>query len=185
MAQATPVGQPPMIKLNFVLRQKDEDRMILTMHKGFRLFFFTLALFLLLVLIMEEDPSGANTGPLILAGISFLCGSYYEAWIFDRAKKQIEQHFGLLFIFKRKKIPLAGCKSLRISGFVKGSKVGRIREERRRFFQTVFLKLSLLDENGIYHDIETLKGHHKDELERKAQAIAAFIDKPLTIDEIR
>lgn len=170
--------------MHLVLRHQTEERLIFTLHRFFRLFFYAVAV--LMVAFWMADPQASRVAPIFLMVVCLLCGSYYEAWVFDSARQTIEHHHGIFFLFKRTKIPMQDLQSVQLNRFRKGHP-GKasppIEDASQSFFQPEMQKLSLLTKNGVAHDIEILKGSHEKSLEKKAQAIATFCQIPLVHQE--
>ena len=168
--------------MKLVLRHQAEGRLVFTLHRFFRIFFFAAALWVGAFFITDSNPTAFPLAPIFLMLGCVLCGAYYEAWIFDAPLQEVEHHHGFFFLFKRKKIPMQTLQSVQLSRFLKGHP-GRpkspIEDSTRSFFQPEMHKLSLLTKEGVAHDIEILKGSHHNPLEKKAQAIAEICQIPL------
>ncbi len=171
---------------SFVIRRKGNDILILSLHRGFRIFFLGFAAYLTSVLIFDSVSTDSNTGPIIFIVLSLISGCYYEAWTFDRSKQKILKHHGLLFLFKRKPFPLDSLDSIGIDSFTKGrlrSNPLQANDPKNGFFQKETCKLYIMLKNGERMDIEMMNARHLDGLRKKAEILAAFCEKPFALNE--
>lgn len=167
-----------MLNLNFVLSNTTSDLLTLFLPKTFRIFFLSISLVMIIGIMGDGGGISNNIGPLIIMIICLLCGCYYEAWIFNRNTRTIEQRFGLLFLFNRKTYAMDDLEAVKISGFRTGSQKA-IDTDRKKFFQKDFIKLTLVTKQGSIHDIETLTGKNRTSIEKKALKLAEFCDASL------
>ncbi|MBU2515815.1 hypothetical protein KJ966_31230 [bacterium] len=172
--------------LSFVIRRKGGDVLILSLHRGFRIFFLGLAAYLGFALVFDSGSTGSNTGPIVFIILSVLSGCYYEAWIFDKSKQIVQKHHGLLLLFSRKTIPLDALDSIGIERFVRG-RIGNtpISEDgfkKNSFAKKETCKLYINLKNGERLDIEILNNRYSEGLKKKAETLAAFCEKPLALD---
>lgn len=172
--------------MNLVLRHKAAGLLVFTLSRGFRIFFFAAAGFLVIVLVSSYDPDNSNIGPVFLTLACLLCGSYYEAWIFNSKRRAIEHHHGFFLLFKRKQIAMQDLEAVQLSRFIKGQP-GKMKkpvaEEGRSFFQPELHKLTLFTKEGTAYDVEILKSIHQKSLAQKAQAIADICQVPLVHED--
>ncbi len=148
---------------------------------------------------------------ILLFAISLLASVYNETWLFDKAAGSAEHRFGLLFLFKRKRIEIADIEELEIKRFVKGSVAtgseetrpgssdrppgpgrapdgtrGSEQPERKKGILLppfLFVELNLVLKSGESVNIETVKTRHFEYFKNKAEIVADFLEKPLELRE--
>ena len=162
-----------MLSLKLIPRKLSEEVLVLSFGIGFRIFFYGLALFFLIFLLTDYDSPGSNIGPIVIISICFLCGSYHEAWIFNRTNKTIEQRSGLLFLFKRRRLSMDEIESVKLVSIQRGYDQ-RESDEKTSARRQYFLKLSLVSKNKKVHNIETIKSGNAGSLGENAELIASF-----------
>jgi hypothetical protein len=166
--------------LKLVLKQKSDDVLWLTLSGGFRSIFVFISLFLAFFMAADMIHGGKDSGlaPLIFLCTCLLAACYCEKWVFDLKQKRVEKQFGLVFLCKRKFIPLAEIQYFTSSHFVRCKPEMLNDVPKKGPFQKDYAALSLVTMNGKVKNLEIARGRHKGELVKKAQQIAAFCSKP-------
>jgi len=172
-----------MFKLKFKLTEKSDHLIMLTLNNGFRYFFILLSLFLVYFTFTEGNTESSNLGPLIIIVISLVFSAYNEAWIFDKEAGTVMQKQGFIFISKNKSINIEDIETFQISHFMMGSRK-MVTENKRKFFQSKYIKLSFYTLDGESHVIEILKSINKPDVEYKANKLAEFCTKPLENQDV-
>jgi hypothetical protein len=176
----------------------------LSMSWGFRALFITITVILGAGMFSLSVYSWFS---ILLFAISLLASVYNETWLFDKAAGSAEHRFGLLFLFKRKRIEIADIEELEIKRFVKGSvatgsaetrpgsgqapddtrgKEGSEQPERKKGILLppfLFVELNLVLKSGESVNIETVKTRHFEFFKNKAEIVADFLEKPLELRE--
>jgi len=159
------------------LNKKSENQLILTIPLLSRVIFFLLASIFCAILIFDRE---ITVIPAILVAILFLSGCYKESWIFDKNKNLVTYGFGLLFFYKKTKIPFDLIEIFKIEGFVKGSLTKKPEENKKKqLFETEFYKLSIINSEYGEMILDTVKGNHKEKLNIYGEEIAVFCKKKL------
>ncbi|RPI78507.1 MAG: hypothetical protein EHM45_06360 [Desulfobacteraceae bacterium] len=169
-----------MLKLHLIIKKRSEAMLCLTLANGFRYFFFGLALFLAVFLLMDRPAhtESVSLAPLLIISILILSGCYHEEWRFDLMRKNVESRFGLLFFYQRKIISFEDIETFRITEFTKGHQ-GMVEADKKRFFQVSYSKFSLVTKQGLVKDIEIMKSKYGNDLQKKAETVAEFCKKAL------
>lgn len=161
--------------------------MILRFKYFFRFFFYGLGLFILIFIFQEFDRNVSNVGPYIFIGFCALLGSYHESWIFDKTDNLIEQRQGLLFLFRKKKIPLSNVKSVSLNRFIKGSLlISAPSVENKKGYKLPpkeYYKLSLVLKDDEYWVVEIVQGREIEKFNDKAKRLAQFCNCPLVTEK--
>ena len=186
------------------LREKGKDRLELGLSRASRIiliFFFVLSC---LVLFSSDPSSGkvsVNLLPLILVIITGLSALYEERWVFDRKKNVFENHFGLIFLSRKRRTSLDQLARVEIDSFIRGRLEDREdlpedtgsfksapRSEKSSF--TSFLgftpkrhavqivKLTVVDKQEKTYVLDTAKGHRAEDFRRTGKRIADFCNIP-------
>jgi hypothetical protein len=167
------------------------------MSWGFRVLFITITVILGAGMFSLSVYSWFS---ILLFAISLLASVYNETWLFDKTAGSGEHRFGLLFLFKRKRIAIADIEELEIKRFVKGSvatgsgrapddtrgKEGSEQPERKKGVLLppfLFVELNLVLKSGESVNIETVKTRHFEYFKNKAEIVADFLEKPLELRE--
>jgi len=133
-----------------------------------------------------SNPETSNIGPYIFIGVCALLGSYNESWTFDKSQNMVEQRLGLLFLFKKKKIPLSNLKGLSMSRFAKGSQLKSgpepAHQKKYKYPPKEYFKLSLVLNDDEYQAVEIIQGREMETFKRKAEKVAQFCDYPLWVE---
>ncbi len=178
-----------MFTFNLVPQKKSDTLLTLTMSWGFRVLFITITAILGAGMISLAVYSWFS---VLLFVVSLLASVYNETWLFDKRTDSAEHRFGLLFLFKRKKIAISEIEELEIKQFVKGSiAVGggeseEDRPERKKGILLppfLFVELNLVLADGESVNIETVKTRHFEFFKNKAEITADFLEKPLELRE--
>jgi len=186
------------------LREKGKDRLELSLSQPSRIiltFFFVLSC---LVLFSTDPSSGkvsVNLLPLILVIITGLSVLYEERWVFDRKENVFENHFGLIFLSRKRRTALDQLARVEIDSFVRGRLEGRedlpedtgsfkpaSRPDRSSFTSFLGLtpkrhavrivKLSVVDKQEKTYVLDTAKGHRVEEFRQTGKRIADFCGVP-------
>lgn len=173
----------------------------LSMSWGFRALFITITVILGAGMFSLSVYSWFS---ILLFALSLLASVYNETWLFDKAAGSAEHRFGLLFLFKRKRIEIADIEELEIKRFVKGSVAtgsldrppgpGRAPDDTRGSEQPerkkgillppfLFVELNLVLKSGESVNIETVKTRHFEYFKNKAEIAADFLEKSLELRE--
>lgn len=169
--------------LTLLPRKKTEDELVLALGNGHRYFFYFLFVYFLYLIITDDKNTGSNLGPMVIAGICFLSGSYHESWIFHRPSGRVEHRLGFLFLFRRKKLKMTDIQSVKITGFIrKRNKPGRT--GGGGYPAVAFLKLLLIKHDGSYWNVETVKSRDMTHIENKAELIASFCGVGVSAEDL-
>ena len=171
------------------------DRLVLSpslsYRAGFGLIFAAAVFVFLFGTLFDGDPGPfvpANVAPLLFLLASGLGLAYNDSWVFDRERGTIESHFGLLLVFRRRRMPLLDLRSVGIESFRKGRAgfaAGRGTspaddaagtQRGRAFFHMD--RLVARDAQGVMHVLDTARGTHAARLQRTGRRIAAFCGVP-------
>lgn len=189
------------------LREKGKDRLELSLSHSFRIiltFFFVLSC---LVLFSGDPSSGKvsiNLLPLLLVIVTGLSALYEERWVFDRKENIFENHFGLIFLSRKRRVALDELARVEIDSFIRGRLEDRedlpedagsfkstSRPEKSSF--TGFLgltpkrhavrvvKLAVVDKQEKTYVLDTAKGHRVEEFRRTGKRIADFCGIPFEV----
>jgi len=186
------------------LREKGKDRLELSLSHLSRIiltFFFVLSC---LVLFSTDPSSGkvsVNLLPLLLVIVTGLSVLYEERWVFDRKENVFENHFGLIFLSRKRRTALDQLARVEIDSFIRGrlddqedlpEDAGSFRPAPRsekssftRFLgltpkrQSVrIVRLTVVDKEEKSHVLDTAKGHRLEEFRRMGKRIADFCGLP-------
>lgn len=175
-----------MFNLKFVIINPSKNLLILRFSYLFRIFFYGLGLFIFYFVFQDSEQNNSNVGPYVFIMICVLLGSYHESWTVDKSRNIIEQRLGLLFLFKRKQIPLSDLVGFTIAQFDKGSHLkstpDSAPQKKYKYPPKKYQKLSMVLKDGKYRAIEIVQGRELDTFKRKAEKLAQFCDCPLTIE---
>ncbi len=176
-----------MTLIRLVIRKNNADTLVFSLNQGFRLFFLGPGLFLIFMMLLEEDSTSSNLGPIIFAVVLLLSGCYYEGWVFDKKAGTITRHYGLLFLFQRKNYPLDSIESIHLDSFTKGKAAWENKSDeltgRKRIFQKKTYRFYLILNQGDRLDLEMLTERQYNQLKEKAEALATFCGKRLSLEQ--
>jgi len=175
------------------LKRRRPARLVLSPSLSYRVTFALLlaaaALILLSGVLFNGEATvflGINTVPLLFVLATGLALLYNDCWVFDLEKGVVESRFGLLFLFRRRTLPIADLASIQISSFTKGRVIdepgaetapARV-EARRRFFMPRMLTLTAVDVHGNARVLDTSRAGRLSRLERTGRRIADFCGIP-------
>jgi hypothetical protein len=107
--------------------KKHGGRLVLSPSISFRILFavlFALSVFTLFSgVLFDGEPTvltGRNTVPILLVAVTCIALLYDERWIFDARAGTMESRFGLLVIFRGKRIPFSEISEIMLATFTKG-----------------------------------------------------------------
>jgi hypothetical protein len=195
-----------MFPIGSLLTLKERGgRLVLSPSAAFRILFAVLAALSLFTLLsgvlFDGDPTvftGRNAVPILLVLVTVAALLYDERWIFDARAATLESRFGLLFLSKRRAVPLSGITEIRLIGFTKGkpgaaalprdgplaSGAGRHATgfgawlERR--VMPGMARLTAVDTEGELIVIDTAKAGRIERLGRTGRRIAQYCGLPFT-----
>ncbi len=114
------------------LAARGPDRLVLEVSAGVRILFGLLAAVAGLVLcygvLFEGEPTiflGRNIAPAILFFATLWGAVQEDRWTFDRAAGRVEGRYGLLFLARRRRWPLAEVERIVVDRFTRGSLAAR------------------------------------------------------------
>lgn len=165
---------------NLRLINKSENRIVLTVPLASRIVLLLFAALVISTFIL--DP-GFSFIPVFILIILLLSAFYKERWEFDRDRKEILYGFGLLFFYKKTVVPFNLIEEFHFEGFVKGSmtkKPSTTTERKKKFFETEYFKLTLINEKYGELTINTVKGRDRERLYENARSIASLCESELT-----
>ena len=142
-----------------------------------------------------------NLLPLILVVATGLSALYEERWVFDRKQNVFENHFGLIFLSRKRRTALDQLARVEIDSFIRGRLEDRedlpedtgsfksaSRPEKSSFAGFLGLtpkrhavrvvKLTVVDKQGKTYVLDTAKGHRVEEFRRTGKRIADFCGIP-------
>ena len=186
------------------LLERGKDRLELCLSRRSRIiltFFFVLSC---LVLFSGDPSSGkvsVNLLPLILVIVTGLSALYEERWVFDRKQNVFENHFGLIFLSRKRRVALDELARVEIDSFIRGRLEDRedlpedagsfksaSRPEKSSFAGSLGLtpkrhavrvvKLVVIDKQGKTYVVDTAKGHRIEAFRRMGKRIADFCGVP-------
>jgi hypothetical protein len=186
------------------LKLKNKDRLELCLSPRSRIilaFFFVLSC---LVLFSGDPSSGKvsiNLLPLLLVIVTGLGALYEERWIFDRKRSLFENHFGLIFLSRKRRTSLDELARVELDSFVRGrlddredlpedagSLKSAPRSEKSSFTSFLGLtpkrhayrivKLMVVDTHEKTYVLDTAKGHRLEDFRRTGKRIAEFCGLP-------
>ena len=186
------------------LREKGKDRLELSLSQPSRIiltFFFVLSS---LVLFSSDPSSGkvsVNLLPLLLVIVTGLSVLYEERWVFDRKENIFENHFGLIFLSRKRRTALDQLAHVEINSFIRGrlddqenlpEDAGSFkpapRPEKSSFtsflgltpkrYAVRVVKLTVVDKQEKTYVLDTAKGHRVEEFRRTGKRIADFCNIP-------
>ncbi len=168
--------------------KKRERRLVLSIPLSYRILYgalFAICVFVFLFGILfdgEQTPFvWKNTIPLLLTAATFLGLLYDDSWIFDEAAGKIESRFGLVFLHRRRVIPMSALASIELSTFTKG-RIVDTRESDKTWFQRLYMpgmmRMAAVDAQGAEHVIEAVKAARAPDLRRIALQIADYCRVP-------
>lgn len=168
-----------MLFFNLKLIRKTDSLFILTipLYTRIIILFFALAVASTFAL----DPGFALL-PFIITIILLVTALYEEYWSFDGDKKEVISRFGLVILSRKTVVNFKQIEKIQLEGFVRGSLTQKPEADdtkKKKFFQTEYFKLSLLNSVQGELTINTVKGRQRDKLLECARQIADLCGKPL------
>jgi hypothetical protein len=186
------------------IREKGKDRLELSLSPSSRIiltFFFVLSC---LVLFSRDPSSGkvsVNLLPLLLVIVTGLSVLYEERWVFDRKQNIFENHFGLIFLSRKRRTALDQLARVEINSFIRGrlddqgdlpedtgSFKPASRSDRSSFTRFLGLapkrhavrivKLTVVDKEEKTYILDTARGHRIEEFRRMGKRISDFCNIP-------
>ena len=154
----------------------------LAYRAGFALI-FAVALFVAFFgSLFEGEPTPfapSNIAPLLFVLASGIALLYCDAWIFDRDGGVVENQFGLVLLFARKRFPLASLRSLQIESFRKGRagvapRLTAAAEGARRGLHARVNRLVATVDGREAHILDTARAVHAAAMERTGRRIAEY-----------
>lgn len=168
------------------LKRRAGGRLVLSPSLAYRAGFgliFVVALFVALFgSLFEGEPTPfttANITPLLFVLASGIALLYCDAWIFDRDGGVVENQFGLVLLFARKRFPLASLRGVRIESFRKGRagaapSLTAAAEGTRRGLHSRVNRLIAMDAGGGVHVLDTARAVHAAAMQRTGRRIAEY-----------
>jgi len=174
-----------LVGFRLVLRKTADGRLLLTVPLHFRVLLAAIgALVLALVArVPAEDTQRIfvpqNTLPLIFAGLALLGAAYHERWIFDKPGDAVVHRFGLAWLQRSRSMRISRLQGLVVERFLRGRPAAA---GRRSFGRAPLSALSLRDQDGRLHRLETYGPAQRSRLEATSGAIAEYCGIPLLQD---
>jgi hypothetical protein len=138
--------------------------------------------------LIDGEPTPfvmTNAVPLVLLLASACAVLYNDSWVFDRKRGLVENRFGLLPLYRRRRFDLAAIRRVGVESFRKGrpgpaaAERGPELESRRGSFSHID-RLVAWDAEGDAHVLDTARGVHRAALERTGRRVAEFCAVPYT-----
>jgi hypothetical protein len=167
------------------LRLREGRRLTLGVAPSSRIVFallFCLSLYVLLfgVLFEGEDSvlRAENAAAWLLAIANAAAALYEERWIFDRDRGVMEGRFGILFLYRRRVLPLREIGGIRLEQFRRGSagEDGNAGSGKRPW--RMIVRLAALDAHGSPIVLDSAGGLRVDELRRTGKRIGQYCGVP-------
>lgn len=163
----------------FVSKEKTKDKLIITISLRIRIVFTVISLLLLvfnLYFLCETDYSSLLPLilPFIFLIISILAIFYNDSWIFDKNRQVTENRYGLLFLYRKKQIPLLDLNKVQLQ-IIKKSKTGN--KTKKWAFGDLII-LMLYNQQGDSWQIDMTKAVYYNKIKNIAQNIANFCKIP-------
>jgi len=116
------------MEIPLALRERKDGALVYAIPLPFRAAMAAIIALLAAALLMDgRNPGIGGWASLILAALG---GLYEEKWTFDPGSGRIAHRVGLVFLARRKVIPLGDLARLRIEPFVRGTVPGSADEAR-------------------------------------------------------
>ena len=190
--------------ISLSLRTKGRDRLEFCIPLRSRLlfaFFFVLSCFVLLSSILSEGKPSSYTIPLVLVCVTGLSALYEERWIFDKNRDIFQSRFGLLFLARKKTVPLTELARVETDSFYKGradehrgpleneqpfgslqrfekaSLHGLLKAPQRRYIYRI-IRLRVVDKQEKAYVLDSTRAHRIEAFRLTCQKIADFCRIP-------
>ena len=167
-----------MFRMSFSLKERTDGTLRLVLPIWFRLLFLFIIILLTAGVIVSGISALGQWIPILII-IACIGGALYEEkWIFNKLENNIEYISGTMIINKRKVYKFKDVEQFNITGEFHTDNEGKINRLRKKM-----VKFSIILNSGIVLDIDITTGKTESiELKEKAQKIAAYCGKDLTVD---
>jgi hypothetical protein len=176
--------------LGLKLKSDRKGRLVYSISRLWRLLFAALALLegcaLLFGAIFEGEAravDGRDWPSLLVEAILIFAALYEESWVFDKEAGTLEGRSGLVFAFRRRRLPLSSLSSFRIESFAKGRQ-GPQRDEgllggAKRSLSRSWARLVAFDSRGEPKVIDVVNGGKIGALRKAGKAMADYCGIPI------
>ena len=184
------------MEIPLVLRERRDGGIVYSVPRAFRA--AMAAIFALLAAALLTDGLGPGLGGALALALVALGGLYEERWTFDAKSGEIAHRVGLVFLARRRVIPLEEVARFRIAPFVRGTVPGSTDEaeeneaalaegraddsrSRRARYKKPYLCLLCETEDGSRRFVNAVNARKGAGLKAQAARIAEACGKPLII----
>lgn len=167
-----------MFRMSFVLKEKKDGSLSLVLPVWFRILFLFIVVLLAAGVFVSGIGASGQWIPILII-LACIGGAFYEEkWVFNKAHNNFVYILGTMFINKKKFYKLEDIDIFKVSGDFHTDTEGKLNRLRKKM-----VKFSLILKSGKVIDIDiTTAKTESEELKEKAQRIAAYCGKELTVD---
>jgi len=167
-----------MFRMSFVLKEKGDGSLVLTLPVWFRVLFLFIVVLLTAGVVVSGIGASGQWVPILII-ITCIWGALYEEkWIFNKSENSVEYISGTMLINKKRSYKFKDIEQFNVTGEFHTEKEGKINRLRKKM-----VKFSLILNSGKVLDVDITTGKtNSAELKEKAKKIAAYCNIKLSTD---